>query len=185
MLNLTSPFVFETSNGILSGRDRGEALLGQLMDHLRHVAADAVTPLDFSKVSFIDISCADEFLSKLLMRIGSGELGNRFAFIENANDSVRETLEAVLKLRDLAALFKNADGSVVVLGVLKTPIRETLDVVLEKKKGTSSEFAEALRKNINIACNRLNALQKMGLVCRVRDGSVDGGGRQFYYESIV
>ena len=47
------------------------------------------------------------------------------------------------------------------------------------------EFAEALSKNINIACNRLNALQKMGLVCRVRDGSVDGGGRQFYYESIV
>ena len=114
-----------------------------------------------------------------MMRIGSGELGNRFAFVENANDSVRETLEAVLKLRDLAALFKNGDGSVVVLGILKTPIRETLDVVLEKKKGTTAEFAEALRKNINIACNRLNALQKMGLVCRVRDGSVDGGGGSF------
>ena len=55
----------------------------------------------------------------------------------------------------------------------------------KKKQGTSSEFAEALRKNINIACNRLNALQKMGLICRVRDGSVPGGGRQFYYESIV
>ena len=68
---------------------------------------------------------------------------------------------------------------------LKTPIREALDVVLSRKKGTSSEFAHALHKNINIACNRLNALQKMGLVCRVRDGSVPGGGRQFFYESIV
>ena len=64
--------------------------------------------------------------------------------------------------------------------MLKTPIREALDVVLTRKKGTSSEFAHALRKNINIACNRLNALQKMGLVCRVRDGSVSGGGRQFF-----
>lgn len=184
-MDQTSPFLFEAPSGILSGRERGEALLDQLMAHMRTVDSDAVTPLDFSRVSFIDISCADEFLSKLLMRIGSGELGNRFVFVQNANASVRETFEAVLKLRDLAALFKNEDGSVEVLGTLKTPIREALTVVLEKKKGTSSEFAQALRKNINIACNRLNALQKMGLVCRVRDGSVAGGGRQFFYESIV
>lgn len=181
----TPPFVFEAPNGILSGRDRGEILLTHVMAHMRAEEADVVTPLDFSNVSFIDISCADEFLSKLLMRIGSGELGNRFAFVQNANASVRETLEAVMKLRDLAVLFKNGDGSPVLLGTLKTPIREALYVVLEKKKGTSSEFAQALRKNINIACNRLNALQKMGLVCRVRDGSVAGGGRQFFYESIV
>ena len=54
-------------------------------------------PLDFSDVQFIDISCADEFLTKLLMRIGSGEMGNRYVFIQNANQSVRETLEAVLQ----------------------------------------------------------------------------------------
>ncbi len=184
-MNQIPPFVFDAPNGILSGRERGEKLLDQLMAHMRVADSDAVTPLDFSHVSFIDISCADEFLSKLLMRIGSGELGNRFAFIQHANASVRETFEAVLKLRDLAALFKNEDDTIAVLGTLKTPIREALNVVLEKKKGTSSEFAQALRKNINIACNRLNALQKMGLVCRVRDGSVEGGGRQFYYESII
>jgi len=181
----TLPFVFETPTGILSGRDRGEVLLNQLMAFMQTADDDAVTPLDFTNVSFIDISCADELLCKLLMRIGSGELGNRFTFIQNANDSVRETFEAVLKLRDLAALFRDDEGDIQVLGVLKTPIREALDVVLIRKKGTSSEFAHALHKNINIACNRLNALQKMGLVCRVRDGSVPGGGRQFFYESIV
>lgn len=185
MLNETSPFVFEASNGILSGRERGEDLLDRLMVHMQDAEPDGVTPLDFSKIEFMDISCADEFLSKLLMRIGSGELGNRYAYIQEANLSIRETLEAVLKLRRLAALIKEAGGEISVLGTLKTPIREALDVVLQKKQGTSSEFAEALRKNINIACNRLNALQKMGLICRVRDGSVPGGGRQFYYESIV
>ena len=184
MLNQSPPFAFEAPSGILSGRERGEALLNQLMDHMQASDPDGVTPLDFYGVDFIDISCADEFLTKLLMRIGSGELGNRFAYIQGANLSVRETLEAVLKLRGLAALFRDDDG-VAVLGTLKTPIREALDVVLERKQGTSSEFAQALRKNINIACNRLNALQKMGLVCRVRDGSVPGGGRQFFYESIV
>ena len=185
MLNETPPFVFEAPSGILSGRERGEELLDRLMDHMRSCEPDGVTPLDFSDISFMDISCADEFLSKLLMRIGSGELGNRYAYIQVANLSVRETLEAVLQLRGLAALIRNEAGEVEILGSLKTPIREALDVVLEKKQGTSSEFAEALRKNINIACNRLNALQKMGLICRVRDGSVPGGGRQFFYESIV
>ena len=130
----TPPFVFETPTGILSGRDRGEVLLNQLMAFMQTADNDAVTPLDFANVSFIDISCADELLCKLLMRIGSGELGNRFTFIQNANDSVRETFEAVLKLRDLAALFKDDEGDIHVLGVLKTPIREALDVVLTQKK---------------------------------------------------
>lgn len=184
MLNQTLPFVVSAPSGILSGRDRGEELLTQIADSMRGADPDGVTPLDFSDVEFIDISCADEFLTKLLMRIGSGEMGNRYVFIQNANDSVKETLEAVLKLRSLAALYKTGQ-EVTLLGVLKTPIREALDVMLKKKAGTSSEIAEALKKNINIACNRLNTLQRMGLVCRVRDGSVEGGGRQFYYESIL
>ena len=184
MLNRTSPFVVSAPSGILSGRDRGEELLVQITDSMRDADPDGVMPLDFSAVEFIDISCADEFLTKLLMRIGSGEMGNRYVFIQNANQSVRETLEAVLQLRSLAALYKHEE-EVTLLGSLKTPIREALDVILEKKHGTSSEIADALQKNINIACNRLNTLQRMGLVCRVRDGSVQGGGRQFFYESIL
>ena len=140
--------------------------------------------MDFSQVQFIDISCADEFFAKLIMRIGSGELGTRYVYVMNANESVRETLEAALKLKSLAALC-NEGETVHALGTLKTPIREALDVMLARKSGTSSEIADALGKNINIACNRLNRLLKMGLVCRTRDASVQGGGRQFIYESIV
>ncbi len=184
MLNQTPPFQFSAPSGILSGRERGEEFLEALTEYLRDTDPEGVTPLDFSQVQFIDISCADEFLTKLLMRIGSGELGSRYVYIDGANPSVRETLEAVLRLRGLAALCKE-EGEVLLLGTLKTPIREALDVMLTRKKGTSSEIADALKKNINIACNRLNALQRMGLVCRVRDGSVPGGGRQFFYESIL
>jgi len=105
-------------------------------------------------------------------------------FIQGVNPSVRETIEAVLKLRGLTALLRE-DHRAVVVGDLKRPMRETLDVLIQKKQGTSSDLAGALDKNLNIVCNRLNALQRMGLVCRVRDGSVPGGGRQYYYESIV
>ena len=123
-------------------------------------------------------------LNKLLLRLASGEIGRCYVYIADANISVRETIAAVLQLRDLAALYKDG-GRVEVLGVLKTPMREVLDVLLARKCATSAAISAALGKNINIVCNRLNALQRLGLVCRLRDGSVAGGGRQFYYVSIV
>ena len=184
MLVQSAPYCLKSDSGILSGRDLGERLLDQLTLHLRDAEPDSATPLDFSDIQFVDISAADEFLCKLLMRIASGELGTRYVFISGANESVRETFEAVLKLRDLAALCKEGDDRII-LGVLKTPMREALEVILAARQGTSAELAQRLDKNINIACNRLNALQKMGLVCRTRDGSVQGGGRQYYYEAIV
>lgn len=183
-LKKAAPFVFQAESGILSGRARGEEMLGVLSEHLRESEPDSVTPLDFSEIQFMDISCADECLAKLLMRVGSGELGTRYVYVARGNESIRETVEAVMKLRGLATLFR-INGEVQILGTLKTPIREALEVMLELKSATSSEISKALDKNVNIACNRLNALQRMGLVCRLKDGSVEGGGRQFFYESIV
>jgi hypothetical protein len=177
-------FVLPPGQPILSGRPKGAELLAAFMEAMLQTPEYSVTPLDFSHISFMDVSCADEMLHKLLLRLRSGELGNRYVYIEGANISLRETIKAVLQLRELAGLLKEGDG-VVLLGVLKRPMREALDVLLEFKCATSAELSAALGKNVNIVCNRLNALQRMGLVCRMRDGSVAGGGRQYYYVSIL
>lgn len=184
MLRKSSPFVFSSANSILSGRPKGEEILDRLMDHLKAEEVGTVVPLDFSRIEFLDISCADEFLTKLLLRIRSGELEGRFVFIRDANPSVRETLQAVLQLRGLAALSGDEEA-VEILGELKMPIRETLEVLLDKKRLTSVELARALNKNVNIACNRLNALQRMGLIYRLREDALPVGGRQYRYESIL
>jgi len=179
-----NPFVFVAEQGILSGRPKGAELLDVLMGHLLGCSDLCAFALDFSQISFVDVSCADEMLNKLLLRLRSGELGNRFVYIKGANASVRETIEAVLQLRDLSVLLEDEAG-IQLLGALKRPMREALDVLIEKKCATSAEISEILDKNVNIVCNRLNALQRMGLVCRLRDGSVAGGGRQYYYVSIL
>ena len=175
---------FKVQQGILSGRPKGAELLDDLMGYLLRGPDNAATPLDFNQVSFIDVSCADEMLNKLLLRLRSGEMGSRYVYIKVANASVRETIEAVLQLRELAVLYRSGD-QIELLGMLKRPMRETLDVLLERKCATSAEVSDVLNKNVNIVCNRLNALQRMGLVCRLRDGSVAGGGRQYYYVSIL
>ncbi len=177
-------YCFEVQQGILSGRPKGAELLEHLMGHLLRSPDNAATPLDFAQVSFIDVSCADEMLNKLLLRLRSGEMGSRYVYVAGANASVRETIEAVLQLRELAVLYRNGD-QVELLGTLKRPVREALDVLLQRKCATSAEVSDVLNKNVNIVCNRLSALQRMGLVCRLRDGSVAGGGRQFYYVSII
>ena len=179
------PFVLHAEQGILSGRPKGAALLEALMAHLQLSQDNTAIALDFEQVQFVDVSCADEMLTKLLLRLRSGELKNRFVFIASANASVRETVEAVLQLRDLAVLAEDGEGRVELLGALKTPMREALDVLLERKCATSAEVSEQIDKNVNIVCNRLNALQRLGLVCRLRDGSVVGGGRQYFYVSIL
>lgn len=175
---------FKVQQGILSGRPKGAELLDDLMGYLLRGPDNATTPLDFNQVSFIDVSCADEMLNKLLLRLRSGEMGSRYVYIKVANASVRETIEAVLQLRELAVLYRSGD-QIELLGMLKRPMREALDVLLERKCATSAEVSDVLNKNVNIVCNRLNALQRMGLVCRLRDGSVAGGGRQYYYVSIL
>ena len=177
-------FVLPPGQAILSGRPKGAELLEGFMEAILRTPEYSVTPLNFSHISFMDVSCADEMLHKLLLRLRSGELGNRYVYLEGVNTSLRETIEAVLQLRELSVLLKR-EGGVVLLGVLKRPMREALDVLLEFKCATSAKLSAALDKNVNIVCNRLNALQRMGLVCRRRDGSVAGGGRQYYYVSIL
>jgi hypothetical protein len=178
------PFIFPAEQTILSGRPKGAELLDGLMEHIMEGEDQVATPLDFSHISFMDVSCADEMLNKLLLRLRSGEMGKRYVYLRGLNTSVLETIEAVLHLRDLSVLVQDGE-EVRLLGKLKRPMREVLEVLLMQKCVTSGEVSTALGKNVNIVCNRLNALQRMGLVCRLRDGSVEGGGRQYYYVSLL
>ena len=118
-------YCFEVQQGILSGRPKGAELLEDLMAYLLRSPDNTATPLDFAQVSFIDVSCADEMLNKLLLRLRSGEMGSRYVYVTVANASVRETIEAVLQLRELAVLYRNGD-QVELLGTLKRPMREAL-----------------------------------------------------------
>lgn len=181
-LQTTPAFSLGGGGAILSGRPRGAQLLEAVVNHVQMAADPSATPLDLSGIAFIDVSCADELLNKLLRRLGSGELGGRFVFLDGANASVTETVETVLRLRELCVLARQG-SEVRVLGELARPLRQALEVLVQRKALASGELAAALGKNTNIACNRLNALQRQGLACRQPDAG--GGGRRYTYVSIL
>ena len=144
-LKLAAPFVFAGDQHILSGRPKGEEVRHQILAHLENAPDESVTSLDMAAVQFMDVSFADELFNKLLLRVRSGELGNRFVFVRGTNTSLRETIEAVLELRDLALLLQT-DEEPKILGELKRPLHEALEVILTKKSATSAAMSEALGK---------------------------------------
>jgi anti-anti-sigma regulatory factor len=166
----------------LSGRPKGEKILKDLLAHLTRYPVGARIPLDFTGVKFLDISCADEFLNRLLLRLRSGEIEERFLIIRGVNPSVRETIDAVLRLRGLVILCEGEDGFSL-LGEIKQPVQEALAILMQRKRLTSADLARELKKTLTSACNRLTLLQKMGLAYRVKEEGI--AGRQYYYESIL
>ncbi|MCC7263320.1 MAG: hypothetical protein IT369_12445 [Candidatus Latescibacteria bacterium] len=181
-LGSNPPVVVGQGEAILSGRPRGAQLLAAVVETLQQAADPSATPLDLSGVAFLDVSCADELLNKLLRRVGSGELGGRYVFLQGANVSVSETVETVLRLRSLCVLSRQGN-EVAVLGELARPLRDALEILIRKKALSSAEMAAALGKNTNIVCNRLNTLQRQGLACRQQDAGP--GGRRYTYVSIL
>ena len=63
------PFVFQAEQGILSGRPRS-CPARRAHGSLTAIAPDnTAIALDFEQVQFVDVSCADEMLNKLLLRL--------------------------------------------------------------------------------------------------------------------
>ncbi|MBI4640121.1 MAG: hypothetical protein HY731_05475 [Candidatus Tectomicrobia bacterium] len=187
MINRAEAYVIdlEEAEGIYGGREIGTKVFRELFSYIEETGFDSTVPIDFRYVKFIDVSCADEIVCKLVYRVKSGELGTRFIFLENLNMSVRETIHAALTIRKLACLLRTGEERFAVLGQISKPLKEALDLVLDRKKVIASEVAETLSTTINTACNRLNTLRQLGLICRLHEDSSPGGGRLYYYESIV
>src|SRR4029077_5143668 len=62
-------------------RPTGAAVRGQIEEMLSVSGPRAVTVIDFSHVSMIDLSCADEVVAKLLLRYGDSNSSQEAYFL--------------------------------------------------------------------------------------------------------
>ena len=178
-------YLFSGEQGILSGRPRGAELLEELMEHLLSGPTDAATPLDFSRVSFMDVSCADEMLNKLLLRLTSGEIGHRYVYIAEANVSVRETIAAVLQLRDLAALYKDGAHVELLGGAQDADARGARCAASTEVRDLGRRFPTRSAKTSTSSATASMPYNASGWCAACAMGRSLAGGRQFYYVSIV
>jgi hypothetical protein len=169
---------YESSPGLLGGRDRGDRAWRDIEHRLRKVHPDEVVALDFDSVEAISVPFADACLGRLLSGKVSGFYEEHPLVLLNANEDVRETVAAALRLRHLVALSLGSDGPQL-LGADEV-LAATMGAAFALGDFSVLELAAELRLSPQAANNRLRALTRSGALHRQRV-SPRHGGREFRY----
>jgi hypothetical protein len=113
----------------------------------------------------------------------AGDFVDRGLLIEGMNDDVRETLEAVLARRKVAAVVLGTSGAPEVIGE-PAWLSPTLTVALELRSFGAADLADRLHITPQAANNRLKMLVASGAVARELVIPA-GGGKEFSYEIVI
>ena len=187
MLKKTTAFQINYEKNILGGRPIGDKIREQVIIQIKNNPLDTIMPLDFSQVQFLDYSCADELICKLVRRIMIRDFSERYISIYAVNDIVRENLEAALKERKMTVSGIDKNNQIILYGDISQEMKETYNFAVKREMFTARDIAEAglvPDKKINSASNRIAKLYDMALVRKVSQENVGGGGRQYVYEAV-
>jgi len=167
MLKKTTAFQINYEKNILGGRPIGDKIREQVIIQIKNNPLDTIMPLDFSQVQFLDYSCADELICKLVRRIMIRDFSERYISIYAVNDIVRENLEAALKERKMTVSGIDKNNQIILYGDISQEMKETYNFAVKREMFTARDIAEAYLvpdKKINSASNRIAKLYDMALV---------------------
>jgi hypothetical protein len=152
-------------------RDEIERLLSDTHDR-------TLTVIDFSQVSMIDFSCADEVIAKLLLRYASDDSPREAYFLfRGVTEEHWEAIEAVLERHGLALVLEQADG-VRVVGQLPEDERRVWEAVHRLGRVAPNELAAALNADLRSVQRALYALRRRRLVMQVGEDYIVVGGHR-------
>ena len=159
-------------------RPTGAAVRNQIERLLDDAHDRTLTVIDFSQVSMIDFSCADEVIAKLLIRHEAADSPREAYFLfRGVTDEHWEAIEAVLERRGLALVLEQADG-IHVVGTVSAEERQTWEAVRQIGRGTPNEIADRLDLSLGEAQRGLEALRRRRLVMRVGEAYVVVGAHR-------
>ena len=157
-------------------RTTGAAVRSQIERLLDDVQERGLAVIDFSRVSMIDFSCADEIVAKLLMRYASDDSRRDAYFLfRGVTEDHCEAIEAVLLRHDLAAAIEE-EGHVRLMGVLSDDERRVWDAAYELGRADAASIALRLDDSIAIVQEALDSLCRRRLMMQA-DGSYTVVGR--------
>jgi hypothetical protein len=135
----------------------------------------ALAIIDFSRVSMIDFSCADEIIAKLLLRyVRTGAPREAYFVFRGVTEDHWDSIETVLERHGLAIVAER-DGEVELHGVLSEPERLAFDAVKRRGRAASSELAGDLHQPEHDVRNALDALWRRRLIMHFDDAYMPVG----------
>lgn len=150
-------------------RQTGRAVRLEIQDRLGGRGGPVVTVLDFSEVSVIDFSCADEVAAKLAgsaVRARGYPLRELYVLFTGLDERHRDPVESALLRRNLAVAAERGDGTPLVLGELADGRRRVWEQLRREGSGSPAELARALQLEPDAVARRLRALHRRRLVLR-------------------
>jgi hypothetical protein len=122
-------------------RSTGAAVRSQIEQLLSETHGRALTVIDFSHVSMIDFSCADEVVAKLLLRYACEDPPQDAYFLfRGVTDDHWDAIGTVLERHGLALAIEEADH-VRVAGVLSDNERRAWDAAYRLGRVDASDLA--------------------------------------------
>jgi len=159
-------------------RSTGAAVRGQIEQLLSESTDRALTVIDFSQVSMIDFSCADEVVAKLLMRYAADDSPQEAYFLfRGVGEFHRDAIESVLERHGLALAIEEADG-VSLLGVLSDFERRVWSATYRLGPGTAADIARDIDADEEATEATLDGLDRRRLVMRLSGQYLAVGSRR-------
>lgn len=167
-------------HGLLLGRARGENARASLEREIRAIGPTDAIGVDFRGVRALTVSFAEGFFVPLLGHWLTGYYDEHPVVVFGANDEVVDTLEAVLRLRNMAVLVVRGEEAALVGG--ETGLRETARLAYALGEFSAADIANQLGTSLQAANNRLKELVRRGVLARTA-GAAETGGRQYTYRA--
>ncbi|HEY8175487.1 MAG TPA: hypothetical protein VIF32_07340 [Gemmatimonadaceae bacterium] len=161
-------------------RPTGLAVRTQIERLLKDARPDerAFAVIDFSHVSMIDFSCADEVIAKLLMNFegaGGGQEREAYFVFRGMTDDHWDAVEAVLERHGLALLVERESG-IELVGVLDDRERRAFQAVKRRGRAESWELAGDLGEPEPAVRHALDRMWHRRLIMRSGDAYMPVGG---------
>ena len=143
-------------------RPTGAAVRGQIEQMLSCADSRALTVIDFSHVSMIDFSCADEVVAKLLIRYSAEDAPQDAYFLfRGVAEDHTDAIEAVLERHHLVAALEQEDG-VRLMGALEEDEKSAWDAACALGQASVTDIA------IRMGCDAARAELALDGLCRRR-----------------
>ena len=97
-------------------RPTGRAVRMAIENQLADLGERSLSLIDFSEVTILDFSCADEVVAKLLQHYAGGERAEAYFVFRGVHEPHRDQIEVVLQRQGLATVAETGEGRFELLG---------------------------------------------------------------------
>lgn len=155
-------------------RPTGAAVRSAIEQQVFGMGGPVITTIDFSQVSLLDFSCADEIVAKLLLRYAEADGPSGYLLFRGIHDGHLDPIETVLERHELALIAWH-EGFAELYGSVSDDERWLWEIVRDNGPVSTADAALALQAGPDETELLLNRLVQRRLIMHHDAGYVVPG----------